>query len=66
MCMALGTVGGHVQSLILAAVLLMMGFMTLIIGLQADIIAKNRKLLEDIQYHVRKIEYGIYNEKESN
>ena len=54
----MGTDGGHVQSLILAAVLLMMGFFTIIIGLQADVIAKNRKILEDIQYHLKKIEYG--------
>lgn len=48
---------GHVQSLILASTLLMMGFMTIVIGLQADIIAANRKILEDIQYHVRKMDY---------
>ncbi|MGN0495209.1 MAG: glycosyltransferase family 2 protein [Lachnospiraceae bacterium] len=48
---------GHVQSLILASILILMGFMTIIIGLQADIIARNRKLLEDIQYHVRKLDY---------
>lgn len=54
---AMGTAGGHVQSLILASTLMMMGFMTGIIGLQADIIAANRKILEDIQYHVRKIDY---------
>lgn len=53
----MGTAGGHVQSLILASILIMMGFMTIIIGLQADIIAANRKLLEDIQYRVRKMEY---------
>lgn len=52
-----GAAGGHVQSLILASTLLMMGFMTWVIGMQADIIAANRKILEDIQYHVRKIDY---------
>lgn len=57
-----GSAGGHVQSLILASTLLMMGTMTIIIGLQADIIAANRKILEDIQYHVRKIDYD--NEKQ--
>ncbi|MCM1181105.1 MAG: glycosyltransferase family 2 protein [Clostridium sp.] len=56
-----GATGGHVQSLILASMLMMMGFMTGIIGLQADIISANRKILEDIQYHVRKIDYD--NEK---
>jgi len=48
---------GHVQSLILACTLMIMGFMTFVIGLQADVIAANRKLLEDIQYHLRKMEY---------
>ena len=51
-----GSGGGHTQSLIFAAVLLLMGFQTVIIGLQADIVAANRKLLEDIQYRVRKID----------
>ena len=54
-----GNAGGHVQSLILASTLMMMGTMTGIIGLQADIIAANRKLLEDIQFHVRKIDYDL-------
>lgn len=48
---------GHVQSLILASTLMMLGCMIGIIGLQADIIAANRKILEDVQYHVRRIDY---------
>lgn len=55
--LCMGQAGGHVQSLILASILIMMGFMTIIIGLQADIIAANRKLLEDIQTRIRKIDY---------
>jgi len=47
---------GHVQSLILAAILMMIGFQTFITGLQADLIAANRKILEEIQYRVRKME----------
>ncbi len=62
-----GTGGGHVQSLILAAILLMIGFQTFIVGLLADIIAANRKLLEDIQYRVRKIECEpLHEEVEKN
>ena len=53
----MGSGAGHIQSLILSSTLMMMGFMTGVIGLQADIIAANRKLLEDIQYHVRKLDY---------
>lgn len=56
--MCLGNASGHVQSLILASTLLMIGFMTYMIGLQADIIAANRKILEDVQYHVRQVHYG--------
>ena len=52
-----GQAGGHVQSLILASILIMMGFMTIIIGLQADIISANRKLLEDIQYRIKELQY---------
>lgn len=55
--MFMGSAAGHIQSLILAAVLLMMGFMTYIIGLQADTIAANRKLLEDMQVHIRRLDY---------
>lgn len=52
-----GGASGHVQSLILSSTLMMMGCMTGIIGLQADIISANRKILEDVQYHVRKMDY---------
>lgn len=48
---------GHIQSLILTAVLLMIGFQIGITGLLADIIAGNRKLIEDVQYRLRKMEY---------
>lgn len=51
-----GAGNGHIQSLILAAILILMGVQTIIVGLQADIIAANRKILEDIQYRVRKME----------
>ena len=51
-----GTGAGHVQSLILAAVLLVVGFQILILGLVADLLAANRRLMEDTLYRVRKIE----------
>ncbi len=54
---AQGAGDGHIQSLILAAILLMIGFQTFVIGLLGDVIAANRKMLEDVQYHVRKLEY---------
>lgn len=45
-----GEGAGHVQSLILAAMLLGMGFQTLLIAFLADLLAANRKLLEDIRF----------------
>jgi len=47
---------GHIQSLILAAVLLIVGFQIFVMGLLADIIGSNRQLIENILYRVRKME----------
>jgi glycosyltransferase involved in cell wall biosynthesis len=47
---------GHVQSLILAAVLLIVGFQVCLIGLIADLIGFNRKILEEILYRMRRME----------
>lgn len=52
-----GNVSGHVQSLILGAILLILGFILVMIGIVADLIAVNRKLLEDALYRIKKIEY---------
>jgi glycosyltransferase involved in cell wall biosynthesis len=50
----LGT--GRVQSLLLAAILLIAGFQSCLIGLVADLIAFNRGILEEALYHLRKLE----------
>lgn len=47
---------GNIQSLILSAVLMIVGFQTFLIGLVADLIAFNRKILEEILYRLRKAE----------
>lgn len=52
-----GSAAGHLQSLILMSVLLLMGVLTWVVGMLADITAANRKILEDIQYRVRKLDY---------
>ena len=49
-----GNGNGHVQSLVLSSMLIMMGFQTIMIGFLSDLIASNRKLLEDVQFRVRK------------
>ncbi len=48
---------GHVQSLILASILLGFGFQTILIAFISDLLATNRKLMEDIQYRLKKIEH---------
>jgi glycosyltransferase involved in cell wall biosynthesis len=48
-CYLSGDGSGMVQSLILAAVLLMMGFHTMLLAFVTDLLAVNRKLLEDLQ-----------------
>jgi len=51
-----GTGMGHLQSLILSAVLLIVGFQVALIGLVADVISGNRKLIEDVLYRVKRLE----------
>jgi glycosyltransferase involved in cell wall biosynthesis len=45
---------GHVQSLIIAAIMIIMGFGTIFLGLLGDIISANRKLGEEILYKLKK------------
>lgn len=48
---------GHTQSLILACTLIIIGFVTFVIGMLADVISANRKILEDVQYHLKRQMY---------
>ena len=50
---------GHVQSLVLAAVLMLLGFQIVVAGLGADLIAANRRLLEETLYKVKKCELEL-------
>ncbi|OQX84827.1 glycosyl transferase [candidate division KSB1 bacterium 4484_87] len=52
----MGNGGGHIQSLILSAVLMMIGFQVIMIGLVADLIGGTRQLIEDTLFRVKKIE----------
>ena len=58
-----GSGSGHIQSLILATMMIVIGCQTFVTGLQADIISANRKLLEDIQFRVKKLELGLLDAK---
>ena len=52
-----GTPRSHVPSLILAAILMLIGFQLWILGLIADLLAVNRKILEDNQLHFRRLNW---------
>ncbi|MBK7905797.1 MAG: glycosyltransferase family 2 protein [Gemmatimonadetes bacterium] len=47
---------GHVQSVIIGALLAGAGLFLVVIGLLADLIAVNRQLLEDVEWRVRRME----------
>jgi glycosyltransferase involved in cell wall biosynthesis len=49
---------GHLQSLMLTVLLIIIGFQTVLIGLVADLIAANRSLIEDVLFRMRRIELG--------
>jgi glycosyltransferase involved in cell wall biosynthesis len=48
--------GGHVQSLVLGGVLLVFGFVSLLVGIVAELISFNRRLLEILLEKVRRLE----------
>lgn len=47
---------GHVQSVIVGALLVGIGLALVVVGLLADLIAVNRQLLEDLEYRLRRME----------
>ena len=48
---------GHIQSLILGSVLLGIGFQTILVAFLSDLLSVNRRLLEDVQYRIKKIHF---------
>ena len=55
LCMGGGQ--GNVQSLILCSMLILIGVMIWVVGLLADVMAANRKILQEIQQKVREMDY---------
>ncbi|MEW8680794.1 MAG: glycosyltransferase family 2 protein [Candidatus Thiodiazotropha endolucinida] len=51
-----GDGAGHIQSVILAGVMMGIGFQTILVAFIADLLSVNRKLLEEVQYRIRKQE----------
>jgi glycosyltransferase involved in cell wall biosynthesis len=54
----IGEGSGHIQSVILTAIFLGIGFQTMLTAFLADLLAVNRRLLEDVQYRVRVLEHS--------
>jgi glycosyltransferase involved in cell wall biosynthesis len=50
---------GHIQSLILAAVLIIVGVQILLIGMLADLIGFNRSILEEVLFRIRQLDYRV-------
>ena len=57
----IGNANGHIQSLILSAILLIMGVQIGVLAFIGDLVAVNRKLIEDVQYRLRKLDNENYN-----
>ena len=51
-----GEGSGHIQSLIFAAIMFIVGFQVFMIGLMADVISFNRRLIEETLVRVRRME----------
>jgi hypothetical protein len=58
-----GSGDGHVQSLLLSAVLLITGFQVALTGLLADLISVNRKLLEDLKFRQQELHFELRDKK---
>jgi hypothetical protein len=52
----IGEGGGKIQSLILAAILIIVGFQVMLIGLVADLIGFNRRITEEVLFRIRRLE----------
>jgi hypothetical protein len=51
-----GTGAGQIQSLLLAVLLMVVGFQAGLAGLLADLVANNRRLVEETLWRVRRME----------
>jgi glycosyltransferase involved in cell wall biosynthesis len=54
---------GHIQSLILSAIFLIVGFQVLLIGLLADLVGFNRKIMEETLYRIRRLEIDNFDRR---
>lgn len=59
----MGETEGHIQSLILSAILLIIGFQIIVLGVIGDLIGINRRLIEKIQYETKRDRYGSFDQQ---
>lgn len=59
--LCLGDGGGHIQSLVLMAVLALTGIQIGIFGLLADAVSGCRKVIDETLFHVKRVEYNNTN-----
>jgi glycosyltransferase involved in cell wall biosynthesis len=57
--------GGHLQSLLVGAILLIMSFLSAILGVISDLIRTNRILIEDTLEHTKKMRFGQSGQEQS-
>jgi len=55
----------HVQSLILAAILMLAGFQMVLTGIVADLINSSRSIIEDVSYRLRRMETELLDERDA-
>ena len=55
---------GHVQSLVIGGVLVLFGIVLVVLGVLADLLSVNRKLIEDVLLRLKRLEYGDGSEAE--
>lgn len=60
-----GAGAGHIQSLVIACMLITIGVVGFLFGLLSDTVAANRRLLEEIQFELRRMDYGLSDEEKS-
>jgi hypothetical protein len=53
----------HIQSLILAAILMLAGFQMILTGIVADLINSSRAILESVSYRLRRMELEALDER---
>ena len=62
---SIGEGSGHLQSVVVAVALGILAFQVFLLGLLADLIARNRRLMEDAMLMLRRLSYGSSSMRQS-